>query len=136
MATSDKEQDRGFTVIDRRGGREDEEPVAERPADTTRAEPVGEPSDPEAQPVGALPAVDFPTFVISLGSSALYHLGAAGDPEGGERVEAPNLQLARQVIDTLEMLEQKTRGNLDAEESRLLESMLYDLRMRFVEASQ
>ncbi len=131
MATSDEDQDRGFTVIDRRGVGGDEA-AAERPDEGRRAQPVGEPKDPEA----ALPAVDFPTFVISLGTSALYHLGAAGDPESGEPVEAPNLQLAKHVIDTLEMLERKTQGNLDDEEKRLLASLLYDLRMRFVETSR
>lgn len=107
--------ERGFTVVDRRHGA----------------------SQPEAEPSAEaeLPGVDFATFAISLGTSALYHLGLVDDPEDGGRAEK-NLLLAQQTIDTLEMLERKTRGNLDAEEAQLLENLLYELRMRFVEASE
>lgn len=80
-----------------------------------------------------LPALDFPTFVLSLSHSALVHLGDADDPATGRR--EPNLAMARQTIDLLAMLQEKTRGNLDGEEERVLEQALYDLRMRFVEVS-
>ena len=83
----------------------------------------------------ALP-IDFSTFVISLGNAALYHLGLVPDPETGKPTAEPNLVLVRQTIDTLEMLERKTRGNLDDDESHLLGSLLYELRMRFVEATK
>ena len=76
--------------------------------------------------------MDFSTFVVSLSTSALYHMGLVPEPEGGAPA-APDLPLARQTIDILEILQQKTRGNLDAEEAHLLESLLYELRMRFVE---
>ncbi len=79
-----------------------------------------------------LPAIDFATFVLSLSTSALYHLGLVKDPETGETVE-PNIPVARQTIDTLEMLRDKTQGNLDDQESKLLESLLYELHVRFVE---
>ena len=82
-------------------------------------------------------AIDFSTFVLSLGTSALYQLGEIGDSENG--TEGPverNLPIARQTIDTLEMLTEKTRGNLTDAESKLLESILYELHMRFVEASK
>ena len=80
-----------------------------------------------------LPRIDFSTFVLSLGASALLHLGLTPDPsqEGGE-VGRVDLPLARQAIDTLEMIEEKTRGNLDEEESKLIQSVLYELRMHFV----
>ncbi len=82
-------------------------------------------------------AIDFSTFVLSLGTSALYHLGEIGDSEGGaEGPVEPNLPIARQTIDTLEMLTEKTRGNLTDAESKLLESILYELHMRFVEATK
>ena len=82
-------------------------------------------------------AIDFSTFVLSLGTSALYQLGEIGDSESGaEGPVEPNLPVARQTIDTLEMLTEKTRGNLTDTESKLLESILYELRMRFVEASK
>jgi len=75
--------------------------------------------------------IDFRTFVLSLGSSALVHLGEMAHPEA-ER-EQENLALARQTIDILAMLEEKTRGNLTAEESRFLLDLLAELRLRFVE---
>ncbi len=86
---------------------------------------------------GARAAIDFSTFVLSLGTTALYQLGEIQDAEGGgERPTEPNLPIARQTIDTLEMLTEKTRGNLTETESKLLESILYELRMKFVEASK
>jgi hypothetical protein len=81
-----------------------------------------------------LPRIDFSTFVLSLSTSALCHLGLVEDPQTGRKGEA-DLPLASQTIDTLAVLEEKTRGNLDDEERRLLESLLYELRMRFVEVS-
>ena len=81
---------------------------------------------------------DFSTFVLSLGTSALYHLGFAPDPDR-ERDEAPPKRpdesdqiIARQTIGTLEMIAEKTRGNLQPDEEKLLESILYELRMRHV----
>ena len=84
---------------------------------------------------GELAGIDFSTFILSLSTSALYHLGLVEDPQTGKRGE-PDLTLASQTIDTLAILQEKTRGNLDAEEDRLLESLLYELRMRFVEVGQ
>ena len=81
-----------------------------------------------------LPAVDFSTFVLSLGHSALVHLGDAPDPSGS--VTEPNLELARQTIDLIALLSEKTKGNLTGEEERLMEQTLYDLRSRFVSASK
>jgi len=96
---------------------------------------VGEPGQKEQpQAEDLLPHVDFATFVLSLSHSALLHLGDAQHPETGQ-VEK-NLSLARQTIDLLGMLEEKTRGNLTGEEERLIGQILYDLRMRFVELSK
>ena len=81
---------------------------------------------------GDLPKGDFSTFVLSLGTTALYQLGAIPDPASGESVEADPL-VAQQAIDTLEMLRDKTIGNLDDSERQLVDSLLYELRMRFVE---
>jgi hypothetical protein len=80
-----------------------------------------------------LPRIDFSTFALSLAASALLHLGLAPDPSGGSGApEEPNLPLARQAIDTLEMIAEKTQGNLDPEESKLLQSLLYELRMNVI----
>ena len=84
---------------------------------------------------GEMPQVDFSTFVLSLGTTALYQLGIVADPATGATVE-PEPALAQQTIDTLEMLRDKTRGNLDEEERKLIDSLLYELRMRFVEKSR
>ena len=83
-----------------------------------------------------MPKIDFSTFVISLGTSAFYHMGIASDLAQGEAPPQKNLVLARQTIDTLEMLAEKTRGNLGEQEAKLMESLLYELRMRFVEVGK
>ncbi len=74
--------------------------------------------------------IDFYTFCLSLGSSALVHLGDAPHPESGEA--GGDLVLAKQTIDILGMLQEKTKGNLTEEEARFLESLLLDLRLRYV----
>ena len=86
--------------------------------------------DPK-QRTADLPRIDFFTFVLSLATSAWFHMGLTPDRSSGAPSDL-NLPLARQTIDTLEMLEEKTRGNLDTEEAKLLESVLYELRMGFV----
>jgi hypothetical protein len=80
------------------------------------------------------PALSFTAFVISLASSAAIHFGDLPDPGSGQRSE-PNLEGAAQMIEILALLEEKTKGNLTAEERQVLESVLYELRLRFVEAS-
>jgi hypothetical protein len=78
--------------------------------------------------------LSFTAFVISLASSAAIHLGDVANPETGARTE-PNLEGASQMIEILSLLEEKTKGNLSAEERQVLEQVLYELRMRFVEVS-
>ena len=76
----------------------------------------------------------FTSFVLSLASTAAIHFGDLPDPVSGEKSE-PNLEGASQMIEILSLLDQKTRGNLTAEERQVLEQVLFELRMRFVEAS-
>jgi Domain of unknown function (DUF1844) len=78
--------------------------------------------------------LNFTVFVVSLATTAAIHLGDLADPQTGERLE-PNLEGAAQMIEILTLLDEKTRGNLTAEERQVLEQVLYELRMRFVEAS-
>jgi len=86
-----------------------------------------------------LPPFDFNLLVLSLTTSGLLHLGeaprdvesAAGDASGDTSGSQVNLGHARQVIDTLAVLEEKTRGNLTGEEERILHQALFDLRMRY-----
>ena len=80
-------------------------------------------------------SINFASFVLSLVHTAAVHFGDVADPSTGER-HGPNLQLAQQMIDILAMLEEKTRGNLLAEERQLIDQVLYELRMRYVEVSR
>ena len=82
----------------------------------------------------ALPEIDFGMFVMSLASSVLVHLGEIEHPESRER--QANLPLAKQTLDILGMLRDKTRGNLTQEEAQLLDNLLYDLRMKYVDAKK
>lgn len=81
-----------------------------------------------------LPGIDFATFVLSVSHSALVNLGDAPNPIDGRRDQ--NLPMARQTIDLLALLEQKTNGNLTGEEERVLQQALYDLRLRYVEVNR
>jgi hypothetical protein len=76
--------------------------------------------------------ISFAAFVLSLAHTTAVHLGDVPDPVSGQKTEA-NLPAAHQMIDILSLLEEKTRGNLTAEERQLLEQIVYELRMRFVE---
>jgi hypothetical protein len=82
------------------------------------------------------PMLDFNALILSLGSSVIVHLGEAPDPTTGQKRDKAELEMAQQSIDLLAMLQEKTRGNLTAEESRFLDNMLYDLRMLYVQVSQ
>jgi len=77
-----------------------------------------------------MPEVTFAALVMSLNTSALFHLGELSDPESGEKQQ--DLVLAKHTIDTLKLLESKTQGNLTAEEKDILQNVLYDLKMRYV----
>jgi len=79
-----------------------------------------------------VPEIDFATFVLSLASSTQVHLGAVPNPATG--VQQKDLGLARQTIDILGMIQDKTKGNRTPEEDRLLEHILFDLRMMYVQA--
>lgn len=79
-----------------------------------------------------MPEVTFTSFVLSLNTTALFHLGELPHPETGER--KVDLELVKHSIDTLIMLQGKTSGNLDASENELLSHILYDLKMRFIKA--
>jgi hypothetical protein len=80
------------------------------------------------------PALSFTAFVLSLASSAAIHFGDLADPDSGQKSPL-NLEGAAQMIEILALLDQKTRGNLTAEERQVLEQVLFELRLRFVEAA-
>jgi hypothetical protein len=79
-----------------------------------------------------MPEVTFSALIMSLSTSVLYHLGEIGDLKTGKK--EVNLDLAKHGIDTLALLQQKTKGNLTKDEEEILKSIVYDVKMRFVKA--
>lgn len=90
-------------------------------------------SAPSTDAEPPLPEINFATFVVSLNASALLNLGAIEDPSTGQTNK--DLAMAKQTIDILSMLEEKTAGNLNTEETNLLKSILYDLKIIYVKES-
>ena len=133
----DEQPSRGFKVDDRRRFVDDAVPAAE----PQREEPAAEQQPADAPHVAAPEMghedppheMNFTTFVMGLSTQALMHLGEIADPEAPH---APDLGAAKQMIDLLGILREKTTGNLEPAEEQLLSSMLYDLRMRYVEVSR
>lgn len=124
------EEEQGFVVRDRRAsGGAESAPAASSPSkQSTSAAASTEPA--QAPPA---PPVTFSSFVISLGSSSLMLMGEQLDPQ-----KAPipvNLPQAKEIIDLLSILEEKTAGNLTTEEQSVLRDMLYALRMKYVSLS-
>jgi hypothetical protein len=85
--------------------------------------------NPDAQ------GITFSGFILSLATTAAVHFGDIADPNTGEKVE-PNLIAASQMIELIALLQEKTKGNLSDPEAQLVDDLLYELRMRFVEAQQ
>ncbi|MDY0133088.1 MAG: DUF1844 domain-containing protein [Desulforegulaceae bacterium] len=81
----------------------------------------------------SMPDIDFNTFIMSLNASALYNLGMIPDPGTGQKNK--NISLAKQTIDIIAMLKEKTKGNLNEEEIKLIENILHDLRLMYVKES-
>jgi hypothetical protein len=104
---------------------------AEEKKETAAEEPDKKKEAAEKQePPFQLPAINFSTFVASLNASALLHLGIIEDPSSGTKNKS--LPMAKQTIDILSMLQEKTTGNLSDEEENLLKNILYDLRIMYV----
>jgi hypothetical protein len=110
----------------------EEKCMAEENKEGIAGKPAQEPDDSKAeqQKKYTLPKIDFATFVLSINSSALVQLGLIEDPASGQKTKS--LPMAKQTIDLLAMLEEKTRGNLNADEENILKSILYELRMLYV----
>jgi hypothetical protein len=133
----DREEGKGFRVQDRRRfspeSGEPREELDDEVRQTTQKEPEAANSGDELRPSegGALPEINFSTFVISLSTQALMHLGEIPNPLDGKLEK--DFAVAKQMIDIINILSEKTRGNLDQGEQTLLEDVLYNLRMRYVE---
>ena len=133
-----KIEGKGFTVQDRRRfspdtgeTRPEVTESASVSAPTTEPRDAGTAAPSEAQP-DSLPEINFSTFVISLSTQALMHLGEIANPLSG-KVET-DVPVAKQMIDILAMLKDKGKGNLNPNEDQLMEDILFDLRMKYVEA--
>jgi hypothetical protein len=133
-------EDKGYTVEDRRFLHKSEEEKAKlREEEATRqasatAEQAFKESSQGAPGGTPLPPITFASFLISLSSSAFIHLGDIPDPVTGETKK--DLPLAKQTIDLLGLLREKTRNNLQEDEEKLFDHLLYDLRMRYVKETR
>jgi hypothetical protein len=132
------EDEKGFVIKDRRrfddtGDIRPETPGEEPNPEVKTAEPRENEPKQEAPTESSFPDINFATFVFSLGTSAMFHFGDFPDPV--TRKTERNLEAAKQTIDILGILREKTKGNLNDEEDKLLESLLYELRMRYVRES-
>lgn len=130
----DKEERRSFQVKDRRRFSETGEARTDAPPEPAPEARQDTPAPPVSEPAGSLPAeepVSFSTFLLGLSTQALLHLGEIPNPL--TRALERDLEAAKHVIDILGILREKTRNNLDPSEQSLLESALYDLRMRYVD---
>ncbi|MEW5909568.1 MAG: DUF1844 domain-containing protein [Thermodesulfobacteriota bacterium] len=129
------EEKSDFVVKDRRIFSQEES--QEKPAEEKKERPLEEPevksskaSESHEPPEPPLPEINFATFILSLHSSALVHLGIMENPAIKEK--SKNMALAKQTIDILGVIDEKTRGNLDKDEENLLKTILHDLRLTYV----
>jgi len=132
------EENKEFKVVDRRSSaagaeaRENEKPKAQSGQSAEGEGFVMKEAEQKSEPSPM--QLDFSTLVFSLATGALIHMGLAPDP--ASRKVQKNLELAKQNIEILSILKDKTKGNLTAEEDKLLENLLAETRLRFVEASR
>ena len=136
-----EEKDKGFTVQDRRRfsaeGEAKSEGREESPAPAAATAPKAQAAEPRRSAetgTRAEPEVTFTTFMVGLSTQALAALGEISDPVSGAR--SKDLEAAQQLIDIIGMLRDKTRGNLDPDEDGLIEAILFDLRMKYVELAR
>jgi hypothetical protein len=136
-----EEKDKGFTVQDRRRFSAEGEAKAEGPEENPAPAAASAPRAAAAEPRrGGEPGplaeaeVTFTTFMVGLSTQALAALGEISDPVSGAR--SKDLEAAQQLIDIIGMLRDKTRGNLDPDEDGLIEAILFDLRMKYVELAR
>ena len=133
--TEDSTEDRGFTVHDRRRFDADGRPRSDEDAAGADQAGSGEPGAAEGPAGGGeTPPVTFAGFIVGLATQALAQLGV--EPAAGDHGARSSLAEASALIDLLAVLQAKTTGNLSEDEAKLMEEILYDLRMRYVERSK
>lgn len=124
------EEQESFTIKDKRRFKEEVDSTAEskeEPEVEGKGAEQGGHGEPHTHPV----EINFASFIFSLGRSAFFHLGEEPDPVTGEKMVS--LPMAKETIDIISLLEEKTKGNLTQDEEQLVRNMLYALRMRYVE---
>ncbi len=149
MSNDESQEGKGFKVQDRRRFTAEGETKEDAPQETTSdaaatanasadggpSAPASEPSTPPPHPPRGEPMqINFTTFVISFGTQALAFLGEIPSPVDGTM--NVDLIAAKEMIDIIAMLQDKTKGNLDEAEAGLLQSLLYDLRVKYVERAR
>jgi hypothetical protein len=129
----EKKKDSGFVVKDKRLFGESAEDQPRQEPQSAAAEEKKQKQETQQQPDQEkdYPAVNFTNFILSLSTSALFHFGDIPDSEDGSASQK-NLPAAKQIIDILDMLNEKTKGNLDDNEKNLIQGVLYELKMRYV----
>jgi hypothetical protein len=132
----ERKQEGGVKVVDRRkAAQADDAPAEAMPQAPSPAAPQDAPpeADRERDPScdEPIPAIDVVTFVLSLSTNGMVSLGLLPSP--GTEEKKLDLPLARQTIDILALLQEKTKGNLTGEEERILDNVVYDLRMTYVQ---
>jgi len=133
-------KDKRRFVVDESGStKPDEKQPAEEEKNTSQAPPIETKPPKEKEQTGKsepeetppLPEVNFSSFIISLSQAALFHLGLIPNPTTKQTER--NMPVAKHTIDTIAMFEDKTKGNLSKEEEKLLEILLDDLRLKYVD---
>jgi uncharacterized protein DUF1844 len=126
-----EEEDKSFVVRDKRFSAAKEEKMESQAKGEEKAEET--PGRDASAQQGPFPEIDFTHFILSLSTSALIQLGEVQDPL--TQKPGKNLPLAKQTIDLISMLKEKTKGNLSSDEEKVTDYVLYDLRMRYVKAA-
>jgi hypothetical protein len=129
---SEEKESEGFVIKDKRSSHQSDDEIRETDQERAKeqAKEQARNKEAEAQTSQGPMDINYSTFVLSLTSSAFYYLGDLPDPTTGQVQE--NLPAVKQTIDILAMLKNKTRGNLDAEEEKLMDQLIYELQMKYV----
>lgn len=132
-------EEKEFTVRDRRTASAEEATPEQKEqpkqqAETSEQKPAESTQPQEPKSAGPMPEPDFASFILSIATTAQMSLGGIQHPETGKAEQ--NLPVAKQMIDILGIMKEKTKGNLTKDEEMLLESALYNLRMQYVRAME
>jgi len=128
------DEEKGFVIKDRRAFDDKGEVKGEAPKEEPQREETKKRTPEDRRVEMPLPEVNFNSLIFSLSSSALINLGEIADPNTGQKQK--DLPLAKHTIDTIAMLQDKTKGNLNTEEQRFLDTILADLRWRYVKLAE